>query len=53
VVGVTGGSREVPGRTSVTRDNNDDDDDDDDDKKNNHNDNCKFHPRTSHEGPEG
>jgi hypothetical protein len=32
VLGVTGGSREVPGRKPVRRDNNDDDDDDDDDK---------------------
>jgi hypothetical protein len=38
-VGVSDGSREVPGRKPVTRDNNDndydDDDDDDDDTKNN------------------
>jgi hypothetical protein len=35
--GVTGGSREVPERKYVTRDNNDDDDDDDDYNNNNNN----------------
>jgi hypothetical protein len=34
-VGVTAGSREVPGRKPVTRDNDDDDDDDDDYNNNN------------------
>jgi hypothetical protein len=36
-VGFTAGSREVPARKLVTRDNNDDDDDDDDDNNNNNN----------------
>jgi hypothetical protein len=34
-VGVTAGSREVPGRKPVTRDNNNNDDDDDDNNNNN------------------
>jgi hypothetical protein len=38
-VGVTAGSREVPGRKPVTRDDDDDDDDDDDNNNNNNNNN--------------
>jgi hypothetical protein len=37
VVGVSAGSREVPGRKPVTRDNNNNNDDDDDDDNNNNN----------------
>jgi hypothetical protein len=47
-VGVTAGSREVPGRKPVTRDNYDDDDDDDDDNNNNNNNNLL---EQRHEGP--
>jgi hypothetical protein len=36
-VGVSAGSREVPGRKPVTREKKDDDDDDDDDDNNNNN----------------
>jgi hypothetical protein len=39
-VGGTAGSREVPGRKPVTRDNNDDDDYDDYDDNNNNNNNA-------------
>jgi hypothetical protein len=41
-VGVTAGSREVPGRKPVTRDNDNDDDDDDDDDNNNNNNNFVY-----------
>jgi hypothetical protein len=36
-VGITAGSRELPGRKPVTRDKNDDDDYDDDNNNNNNN----------------
>jgi hypothetical protein len=47
-VGVTAGSREVPGRKPVTRDNDVDDDDEDDDDDNNNNNKARFPKRNSY-----
>jgi hypothetical protein len=46
-VGVTAGSREIPGRKPAKRDNNDDDDDDDDDDDNNNNNNLRILAKVS------